>query len=134
MFIKGKLVVDLLCRIYSPKTHQSSSERLIMKAFFILILAISPLLSEASSGVSGKVSLTKSCGKKVMVWLSLDKENYNERLLLMHTEVPQGGSFQFNLKPGLYQVRATDEKGCEFMQKIKINDSFLKVAVAMVKK
>lgn len=69
-----------------------------------------------------------------MVWLSLDKDDYKERLLLMHTEVPVGGSFQFYLKPGAYQVRASDEKGCEFFQRIRVNDSLKDIKVKMVKK
>lgn len=69
-----------------------------------------------------------------MVWLSLDKEPYKERLLLMHTEVPVGGSFQFYLKPGDYQLRASDEKGCEFLQKIKVSTKLTMVKVQMVKK
>lgn len=55
-----------------------------------------------------------------MVWVSLDKENYKERLLLMHTLVPVGGKFQFYLKPGSYQLHASDEKGCSFFEKISV--------------
>ena len=69
-----------------------------------------------------------------MVWLSLDKDNYKERLLLLHTEVPVGGTFQFYLKPGDYQVRGSDQKGCEFFQRVKVGESVSQVDVKMVKK
>ena len=52
----------------------------------------------------------------------------------MHTEVPVGGSFQFYLKPGDYQLRASDEKGCEFFKKIKIDNKVSEVLVKLVKK
>ena len=68
------------------------------------------------------------------MWLSLDKEDYQERLLLMHTEVPLGGTFRFHVRPGQYQVRASDKEGCEFLQRVSVKgeDPFLKVK--MVKK
>lgn len=69
-----------------------------------------------------------------MVWLSLDKDTYKERLLLMHTEVPVGGTFQFYLKPGDYQLRASDAKGCEFFQRIKVGVTVLETQVQMEKK
>lgn len=83
--------------------------------------------------ISGKVEKTEGCSGKVMVWLSLDKENYKERLLLMHTEVPVGGSFKFYVRPGKYQVRASDESGCEYFQRVSgVQEPVLKVK--MVKK
>lgn len=100
----------------------------------LLCFILSTTLAYAETGVRGKVSSVENCSSKVMVWLSLDKENYNERLLLMHTEVPVKGSFQFYLKPGNYQLRATDEKGCEFLKKIKIGNSVLDVPVKMGEK
>jgi hypothetical protein len=69
-----------------------------------------------------------------MVWLSLDKDNYQERLLLMHTEVPNQGSFQFYLKPGAYQLRASNEQGCEFEKKITVGDKVFHHVVRLVKK
>lgn len=69
-----------------------------------------------------------------MVWLSLDKENYKERLLLMHTEVPVGGTYKFYLKPGDYQVRGSDEKGCEFLKRITVQNGEVNVAVNLEKK
>jgi hypothetical protein len=91
-------------------------------------------MSFASSGVKGKVESSKECSDKVMVWLSLDKANYQDRLLLMHTEVPKGGSFKFYTKPGNYQLRASDEKGCEFLEKIHIQDKTSEVFIRLVKK
>jgi hypothetical protein len=87
-----------------------------------------------TTGVKGTVTSAKDCSNRVMVWLSLDKEAYKERLLLMHTEVPVGGTFQFYLKPGDYQLRASDEKGCEFLQKIKVAGKLTQVNVQLEKK
>lgn len=69
-----------------------------------------------------------------MVWLSLDKENYQERLLLLHTEVPGGGTFRFYVKPGNYQIRASDEEGCEFLQKVQVQNRPIHLDVKLVKK
>jgi hypothetical protein len=84
--------------------------------------------------ISGKVEMNKLCSKKVMVWLSLDKENYKERLLLLHTLVPVGGSFKFNVRPGDYQLRASDETGCEFLRKVSVNELNPHVLIKMEKK
>ncbi len=86
------------------------------------------------SSISGKIATVTGCSKKVMVWLSLDKENYHERLLLLHTEVPQGGTYRFFVKPGNYQVRATDEAGCEFLERVNVRIEDKNVPVTLVKK
>lgn len=84
--------------------------------------------------ISGKVEAPATCADKAMIWLSLDKDQYQERLLLMHTEVPRGGSFSFYVKPGRYQVRGSDKLGCEFMQKVVVTDKAPELAIKMVKK
>lgn len=102
-----------------------------------LLLFLTFLLSfecQAATGVRGTVESPSACSKSVMVWLSVDKENYKERLLLMHTEVPVGGSFQFYLKPGNYQLRASDEKGCESFQRIKVGRTISSVKIKLEKK
>jgi hypothetical protein len=100
------------------------------------ILLLSALLwgqlSYADTGVKGLVFSPSDCAGKVMVWLALDKEDYKERLLLMHTEVPVGGSFQFYLRPGDYQLRASDAKGCEYLQKITVKDKVESLQVRLV--
>jgi hypothetical protein len=105
-----------------------------MKAFYLCLFLFTASQALASSGVVGKVHSHKECSKEVMVWLSLDKNNYKERLLLMHTLVPVGGKFQFYLKPGNYQVRASDEKGCDFFQRVKVSSGEFYLDVKMVKK
>ena len=106
-----------------------------MKILFLLAFFISLTAVASTTGVKGVVRSQKECSTgPVMVWLSLDKDNYNERLLLMHTEVPVGGSFQFYLKPGAYQLRASDQSGCESLQKIKVSGSLLEATVSLVKK
>jgi len=69
-----------------------------------------------------------------MVWLSVDEDDREKRLLLMHTEVPVGGSYKFYAKAGKYQVRANDEKGCEFFSKVEVKEGEEKIDVRMVKK
>jgi len=103
-----------------------------MKYALLSLLISSGLLADTT--ISGKVSSVAECSKKVMVWLSLDKDNYQERLLLMHTEVPIGGSFQFYVRPGNYQVRASDESGCEYMEKVSVKDKGPELNVKLVKK
>lgn len=111
------------------------TDKVVMKTFFFSLFFMSISTSYASSGVVGEVTSVKDCStKEVMVWLSLDKDNYQERLLLMHTLVPVGGKFQFYLKPGSYQLRASDEQGCSFYQKIKVLETLESIHVRMVKK
>lgn len=105
-----------------------------MKSLYLVVIFFASTVLADAAGVKGTVTSTKGCSSPVMVWLSLDKEAYKERLLLMHTEVPVGGSFQFYLKPGDYQLRASDEKGCEFLQKIKVSTKVSTVKVQMEKK
>jgi len=104
-----------------------------MKAALILFTILS-FPTWAASGVKGSVISPKECSGMVMVWVSLDKDEYKERLLLMHTEVPVGGTFQFYLKSGNYQIRASDEKGCEFLKRIKVDNNVEQLQVKMEKK
>jgi hypothetical protein len=103
-----------------------------MKYLFLLLISFQSLAS--TSILSGKVAAQDGCSKKAMVWLSLDKENYKERLLLMHTEVPVQGSFSFYVKPGNYQVRASDEKGCEFFERVSVRKATQGISIRLVKK
>lgn len=100
--------------------------------YLLLFLSFNSMADELA--VSGKVIAPAACSKTAMVWLSLDKENYSERLLLMHTEVPQGGSFRFYVKPGAYQIRASDESGCEYLKKVQLSNESADLTVQMVKK
>jgi hypothetical protein len=101
--------------------------------FLLFILTLSQGTPAQEASLSGKVLSDTTCSNKVMVWLSLDKENYQERLLLMHTEVPIGGTFRFYVKKGDYQIRASDEAGCEFSIKTSVQGDKT-IAVKMVKK
>ena len=105
-----------------------------MKYFSFLLFLISFSALGFDSSVTGKVSLPEGCDKKAMVWLSLDKENYQERLLLLHTEVPARGTFRFYVKPGNYQIRASDEEGCEYLQKVNVQKGPVHLDVRLVKK
>jgi hypothetical protein len=113
-------------------SHSSADED-NMKGSLILLIFLT-FSAWSASGVKGKVTSPKGCSKLAMVWVSLDENDYKDRLLLMHSEVPVGGSFQFYLKPGDYQVRASDDKGCEFLQKIKVKNLVSNIQINMVKK
>ena len=115
------------------KTLLSASDNGSMKMLLLCLFLTSQVFAD-ETGVTGSVRSPKECTGKVMVWLSLDKDNYNERLLLMHTEVPPQGSFQFYLKPGAYQLRASNEQGCEYEKKIKVGKKVLHHMVRLVKK
>jgi hypothetical protein len=114
-------------------TFALSADKEDMKVFLILFTLFSYSIGFAS-GIKGKVVSLKDCSSSVMVWVSLDKENYHERLLLMHSEVPVGGSFQFYLKPGAYQVRASDQKGCDYLDHITVSEAVRNIEIKMVKK
>jgi hypothetical protein len=106
-----------------------------MKYLFLTVLLINHARAfSLADSISGKLEATPGCSNKAMVWLSLDKENYKERLLLMHTEVPQGGSFKFFVKAGKYQIRASDEAGCEYAQKVSVSSRNVNLAIKRVKK
>lgn len=106
-----------------------------MKHAFLCLLFIFPVFAVANeNSISGTVNSGIGCSKKAMVWLSLDKENYQERLLLMHTEVPQGGTFRFYVVPGSYQVRVSDEAGCEVIERIAVKSGDHVLALRPVKK
>lgn len=94
-----------------------------MKLFLSLLIFLSFDLRADSSTISGKILPATGCANKAMVWLALDKPNYQDRLLLLHTEVPQGGTFEFYVKPGHYEVRVTDDEGCEYLKKLSIKNS-----------
>lgn len=100
----------------------------------IFLLTFFVSLPTWSQGISGRVQSMEGCAKKAMVWLSLDEENREERKLLLHTEVPQGGSYKFYTRSGKYQVRGSDEKGCEFFSRVEVKDDEVIVLVKMVKK
>lgn len=106
-----------------------------MKILIFLLIFTSAFNASAQGiGVSGKVESSLGCAKKVMVWLSLDHEERQGRQLLLHTEVPVGGSFKFYTKAGKYQIRASDEAGCESLSQVTVEEKEVKVAVKLVKK
>jgi hypothetical protein len=104
-----------------------------MMRYLFLTIIFSTHLQANDAGVKGKVISSSQCGKKAMVWLSLDESSYEKRLLLMHTMVPVGGTFQFYLKAGEYELRGSDDQGCGFIRKIKIGRSISSVDIRMTK-
>jgi hypothetical protein len=101
---------------------------------FALLLTFSAMGGPLSLTITGNVSADKECSSKAMVWLSLDREEYKERLLLMHTEVPKGGTFSFFVRPGNYQIRASDMAGCEYLEKVSVKSEDSILSVRLVKK
>lgn len=97
----------------------------------ILVLLFTHAAFAQEVGIIGKVESPPTCSSKAMVWVSLDKDDYQERLLLMHTLVPVGGKFQFYLLPGRYQIRASDEKGCEFFKRVEVKRGLASVTAKL---
>ena len=110
-----------------------SADNVGMRILCLLTILLS-FQAYSASGLKGSVQSPKDCSSPVMLWVSLDKDQYKERLLLMHSEVPVGGTFQFYLKPGDYQIRASDEKGCEFMKKVSVASGVSSFNILMDKK
>jgi hypothetical protein len=89
-----------------------------MKYFLLLFFFISNL---HASTIRGKVTALHRCNSKnIMVWLSTVSEDFTKRTLLVHTEVPNNGSFEFYVKPGDYEVRGTSSEGCGFIERVKV--------------
>jgi len=104
-----------------------------MKSLLICLLFTTSLFAKTAV-LKGKVESVKDCSDKAMVWVSLDKDNYKERILLMHSEVPVGGTFQVHLLPGNYQLRGSDKVGCETFRRIKVKEGEQNIIIKMEKK
>lgn len=90
--------------------------------FLSLLFILLPLKTHAVS-LSGKVYAPKECGEDgAMLWLSIPSENFKEKILLFHTKVPQRGSYEFYLKPGVYQLEASTELGCATTKVIEVKE------------
>lgn len=100
----------------------------------IVLLFLSQSVFAKTAIVKGRVESVTGCSDKVMVWVSLDKEEYKERLLLMHSEVPVGGTFQLHLLPGNYQLRASDKLGCETFKRIQVKEGEQNIPLKLEKK
>jgi hypothetical protein len=97
-----------------------SSKRYIL---FFCILILVPLfrVTKAQELIHGSVELTENCQDKAMIWLSHKTKSLGEELLL-HTLVPNKGSFAFSVLPGQYQILASTAQGCDrIFEKIKIS-------------
>jgi hypothetical protein len=66
-----------------------------------------------------------------MVWLGTPHEDYQKRVLLMHTELPNNGTFEFYVKPGVYEVRATNNLGCGFLKTVTVENQALNLSVQL---
>lgn len=69
-----------------------------------------------------------------MMWLSKDAQDFAKKILLMHTEVPEQGTFDFYVKPGEYLVVGSNEKGCSFQQVVRILDRDVTIAAILKEK
>ena len=104
---------------------------------FILTLTIIFSVPALAAGIKGRVSSVEACrSEKSMVWLSKNYQDFKKKELLMHTFVPEGGTFQFYLLAGEYLVVASNEKGCSAEQVVTIidKDSFIQLELNEKKK
>lgn len=102
----------------------------LMKMIIVLLVSLFQFSAYALK-IEGNYQGSTCKTTQAMMWLSLDNDNYKERKLLLHTMVPNGGTFSFYVKPGNYQLRGSDEKGCEFLKKLSVKDSDQNIQVAL---
>ncbi len=86
---------------------------LIIFSHFLIFL--SPLT--AKTIIHGIVELPQ---KEAMVWLSTNEKSTGKDLLISHTLVPQKGSYEFSVNPGIYRIVASDEAGNMLKKEITI--------------
>jgi hypothetical protein len=92
-----------------------------MKLVIFMVLIFS--FSAQASSILGTVSSSKACQKgKTMVWLSKNEKEFSKKELLLHTQVPERGSFEFYVVPGDYLVVASNELGCSVEQPVRIEE------------
>ena len=104
-----------------------------MKIYVLLFALVSS--SAWALSIKGQATVESSCqGGKVMMWLSKDAQDFAKKILLMHTEVPEQGTFEFYVKPGEYLVVGSNEKGCSFQQVVKVSDKDVTVAAHLKEK
>lgn len=106
-----------------------------MKTLFLGILFLSSIAN--ATVIQGEVHSIEEClTDKTMVWLSPNTTQFKKKILLMHTMVPEKGSFEFYVKPGEYLVAGSNEKGCFFEQVVKIDqlDQQIKIVLQEPKK
>lgn len=78
--------------------------------------------------ITGKLTGSEDCAKADnQIWISINN------LLLYHTDLPTNGTFEFQVKPGKYNVIATGSGGCFFETAVELKKNEKKdVKVAMV--
>ncbi len=106
-----------------------------MKALFLSVLWLStPALA---LGIKGRLYSDKACRSgKAMVWLSKNEAEFKKKELLLHTLVPELGTFEFYVLPGEYLVVASNELGCAVEKKVSIvdKDVLLDLSLSEMKK
>lgn len=103
-----------------------------MKNYFLTLSILLCPLSLIAASISGEVHTTSAClASKNMVWLSTEDAAYDKRILLMHTFVPNGGSFEFYTRPGNYRVIASNEKGCSFEKIVQVQNNTLELNIEL---
>jgi len=82
-----------------------------------LVSGIDPYQQNAV--VTGVLAQSSDCDvkegrKRAQVWLSVGQ------VLLYQAEVPAGGSYEFHVVPGKYDLVATNEKGCLVQSQLSV--------------
>lgn len=104
-----------------------------MKTYCIMLFFLSFPLFAAT--IRGTVSSTQECQSgKAMVWLSKNEKEFTKKELLLHTMVPERGSFEFFVNPGDYLVVASNEKGCAFEQPVRVEEKSLLIHLELSEK
>jgi hypothetical protein len=106
-----------------------------MKALFLSLLWLST--PAFALGIKGRLSSDKACRSgKAMVWLSKNEAEFKKKELLLHTLVPERGTFEFYVLPGEYLLVASNELGCEVEKVVSIvdKDALLEISLSEKKK
>ena len=102
-----------------------------MKTLFAGLLLFTSFFTQALV-IQGEVQSREEClTDKTMVWLAPNTTQFKKKILLMHTMVPDKGSFEFYVKPGEYLVAGSNEKGCFFEQVVKIQEQDQQIKIVL---
>lgn len=102
-----------------------------MKTLIAGILFFTSFMTHAFV-IQGEVQSIAEClTDKTMVWLAPNTTQFKKKILLMHTMVPEKGSFEFYVKPGEYLVAGSNEKGCFFEQVVNIEEQDQQIKIVL---
>ncbi len=73
-----------------------------------------------ASALQGKLLANKKCLGPAVIWVSKSSE------ILYQIESPIGGSFEFHLMPGEYDIASTTNNGCQVKKSFSVKKDEVK--------